>query len=88
VDLTNVVAGRASISDIFNEALGVSGIPKTLSSISSGATPILPQDSPKNSEGNSVITFTQNNYSPVPLSRFEIYRQTRNQLALVKQASK
>lgn len=88
VDLTNVVAGRESISDIFNEAIGVSGIPRTLSSISSGTTPILPQDSVKNGEGNSVITFTQNNYSPVPLSRFEIYRQTRNQLALVKQATK
>lgn len=88
VDLTNVVAGKASISDIFNEAIGVSSIPKTLSSISSGTAQALPQDSVKNAEGNSVITFTQNNYSPVPLSRFEIYRQTRNQLALVKQATK
>jgi len=88
VDLTNVVAGQASISDIFNEAIGVSGIPKTLSSISSGTSPIVSQDGGKNGEGNSVITFTQNNYSPVPLSRFEIYRQTRNQLALVKQAVK
>lgn len=31
------------------------------------------------------IQFTQNNYSPKALSRFEIHRQTRNQLLLFKQ---
>lgn len=31
--------------------------------------------------GGSVINYTQNNYSPKSLSRIEIYRQTRNQLA-------
>jgi tape measure domain-containing protein len=88
VDLTNVVASKDSIGSIFNKAIAVSGVPRTLSSISSGTTSALPQDNVKNGEGNSVVTFTQNNYSPVPLSRFEIYRQTRNQLALVKQAIK
>lgn len=31
--------------------------------------------------GGSVVNYTQNNYSPKSLSRIEIYRQTRNQLA-------
>lgn len=30
---------------------------------------------------HSTVSFTQNNYSPKPLSRLEIYRQTKNQLA-------
>jgi hypothetical protein len=29
-------------------------------------------------------TFIQNNYSPKALSRMEIYRQTRNQISMVK----
>ena len=35
--------------------------------------------------GNGVnINFEQNNYSPTELSRLDIYRQTRNQLAMLK----
>ena len=30
------------------------------------------------------INFEQNNYSPTELSRLDIYRQTRNQLAMLK----
>ena len=32
----------------------------------------------------SMISFTQNNYSPKPLSRFDIYRQTKNQLSSIE----
>lgn len=32
------------------------------------------------------INFTQNNYSPKALSRYEIYRDTKNQLSMVKGA--
>ena len=34
--------------------------------------------------GNMSVNFTQNNYSPKALSRFEIYRQTKNQLSAMK----
>lgn len=36
------------------------------------------------SEGGSNINFVQNNYSPKALSRKEIYRQTKNELAWAK----
>ncbi|WP_130837521.1 hypothetical protein [Lachnoclostridium sp. Marseille-P6806] len=36
-----------------------------------------------NNSGSN-INFTQNNYSPTALSRLDIYRQTRNQLAILK----
>lgn len=39
-----------------------------------------------NGSGNTVYTFTQNNYSPKALDRSEIYRQTRNQFSQIKQA--
>lgn len=35
---------------------------------------------------NPTITFTQNNYSPKALSRYEIYRNTRNQISQLKGA--
>lgn len=41
-----------------------------------------------NSYGNRSVQFVQNNYSPKALSRVEIYRQTKNQLAMIKEAVK
>ena len=35
-------------------------------------------------QGQASQTFIQNNYSPRALSRLEIYRQTRNQFAMMK----
>lgn len=46
-----------------------------------------PTGSPGKEEGTAssiVNNFTQNNYSPKALSRLDIYRQTKNQLATVK----
>lgn len=42
------------------------------------------QFSSKPSETN--VTFTQNNYSPKALSRIDIYRQTKNQISMMKGA--
>lgn len=36
--------------------------------------------------GGNDVTFVQNNYSPAALSTVEIYRQTKNQLSLAKEA--
>lgn len=44
------------------------------------------EDSSENQNGNGNMTFVQNNYSPKALSREEIYRQTRNQFALAREA--
>lgn len=38
------------------------------------------------SSGGAVFNFTQNNYSPKALSRIDVYRQTRNQFAAMKEA--
>ena len=38
----------------------------------------------KNLNKEPNIQFVQNNYSPKALSRFDIYRQTKNQLSMLK----
>lgn len=40
--------------------------------------------SPTQSKGNTINNYTQNNYSPKALNNAEIYRQTKNALAYVK----
>lgn len=53
------------------------------------------QNNSNNQNGNKMgntgavnYNFTQNNYSPTPLSRTEIYRQTNNQFSRFKEATK
>lgn len=43
-------------------------------------------DSDDSNSGDVYYEFTQNNYSPTALSRADIYRQTKNQFAMVKEA--
>lgn len=57
----------------------------------SGYTPIAGIDSVASKEYGSGVTnqsfnFTQNNYSPKSLSRTDIYRQTKNQFSMAKEA--
>ena len=42
------------------------------------------QNGVNTSEKGNTYQFTQNNYSPKPLSRLEIYRQTKNQFSAMK----
>lgn len=59
------------------------------SSISIGRTNGYELDNSSNDAQNAApasINFTQNNYSPKALDRYEIYRQTKNQVALLKGA--
>ena len=37
-----------------------------------------------NPEATPQINFTQNNYSPKELSRYDIYRNTKNQISMMK----
>lgn len=59
---------------------------KMASTIGVGQAPV----STGNTDGATVvpgsINFTQNNYSPKALDRYEIYRQTKNQVAMLKGA--
>lgn len=83
IDLSDVQNGIGSIGKMFDRtnqlALRVSSTGKMGSQrdISQANT-----DSPNTTPS---LSFTQNNYSPKPLSRLDIYRQTKNQFAAVKE---
>lgn len=67
---------KAGLKEIASLILaGMNGKPKP-SGTSGGGT--------SGSSGGTVINYTQNNNSPKALSRFEIYRQTKNMLEAVK----
>lgn len=86
LDLTDVVAGGKDISKFLSGgSISVSGSSDKLSSITSGMK--IGQDTNQTVNADtkpSSVSFTQYNYSPTALSRFEIYRQTRNQLKMMK----
>lgn len=69
LDLSRLNAGASQISSM----LGRHNV-KVSGDVQNGGT---------NSGGVS-YNFTQNNYSPEALSRYEIYRQTKNQLSMMK----
>ena len=90
VDLTNVNEAADIINDMFSHAIAnINGnVGKTSSSMNyRKSTNNMPdiQNGDGSSNGTNV-TFIQNNNSPKALSRIEIYRQTRNQLAQFKEA--
>lgn len=86
-DMSNVKAVRSDLKDIFGTSLN--GSISTLNAIhqngstksdsTSMATPV-PQQ--------SVVNYTQNNYSPKALSRYDIYKQTRRQLSSVERLAR
>src|SRR3972149_4790252 len=86
LDLSEIVSGNKQISGIFGRSsLNVSRIADGIISIKPPkveSSQIL-SNSPKAVQP-SAIAFNQYNYSPEALSRFEIYRQTRNLLNLKK----
>ena len=89
VDLTNVMDAAETINGMFSEALSSIGVNVTKASTSMTARQ--QTNSPQNIQnedgsGNTHVTFIQNNNSPKALSRIDIYRQTRNQLAQFREA--
>lgn len=74
LDLSNVQAGVRTLNSVFstNQAL-------------SAGTALQNLQNGQSTSGN--VQFIQNNYSPKALSRVDIYRQTRNQLAQIKQVT-
>lgn len=87
MDLTDVAAGSEVINSMLsNQSLGITSAQQA-SSINFGQNGSGLQKDPSETEIDKTpqnITFNQNNYSPAELSRIEIYRQTKNQLAMLK----
>ena len=87
IDLTDIVAGGKQIDNLLgSKSLNVSANAGTLSSITNGMRSPLDLAIQANQNGSnpSSVVFNQNNYSPTALSRLDIYRQTRNQLTMMK----
>lgn len=89
VDLTNVMDAADTINGLFNDALSNIGVNVTKASSSmatkqkSNNQQNIQNDS---GSGETKVSFVQNNYSPKALSRIDIYRDTRNQLAQFREA--
>ena len=81
-DMNPIITPRLDLSYIEAET---SALDKMLNSKSIPVEGEL-QNGEEVTSGNIYNTFTQNNYSPKALSRYEIYRQTRNQLSQIKGA--
>ena len=80
LDLSNVESGMARLSAMFSsdQAMRISvGMSQNGDSTSQNG------DSSSSKSGN-IYNYTQNNYSPKPLSAVDIYRQTKNQLSAMK----
>jgi len=78
LDLSDVESGTSRLNALFSRTQAMS--------ISSGMNRVANeeiQNGSITSSGNT-IQFTQNIYSPKALSRIEIYRQTKNQLSMMK----
>ena len=88
IDLSNVEEGNKQIDSMLaNKNLNLAFAKDRVTSVSSSLQPqVVADTSTVPVAGNSVIAFTQNNYSPKELSRIDIYRQTRNQLQQIKVA--
>ena len=78
LDLSDVESGTSRLNALFSRTQAMS--------ISAGMNRVANEEIQNGviaSSGNT-IQFTQNNYSPKALSRIEIYRQTKNQLSMMK----
>lgn len=95
----DIAENDANLTPVITPVLDLSGVRKTASSIRgifpgqsiSLASSVGIGRSNANTDSTSVtdngvpqINFTQNNYSPKALSRVEIYRQTKNQVSMMK----
>ena len=79
LDLSNVKTGAKQISTMFNRTQAID----ILASEDRTVSDIVLENNTGTPHGN-VISFTQNNYSPKALSRIDIYRQTKNQISIMK----
>lgn len=76
IDLSNVRDGVKTISSMMSK--------RSVNSIRVGIDDRSNNEAKVNEGLNGTINFVQNNYSPKALSRYDIYRQTNNQLNQIK----
>ena len=81
LDLDSIQNGMKNISDILNQDNEIAT--KIATDKNSRGVNSEKQNPEEQKQGNT-YQFTQNNYSPKPLSRIELYRQTKNQFSAVK----
>jgi tape measure domain-containing protein len=81
LDLTSVRDEAARLGEFLIDPLTSTVQAASISSAREAAQTATDSSSPS---GNTEVTFVQNNNSPKALSEAEIYRQTKNQLSLVK----
>ena len=86
LDLSDVEAGAYKMDSIFGKNRSVSMAMDISRDISHAKVSKESSENTPTSKMSGNITFTQNNYSPKSLSRVEIYRQTKNQISMMKGA--
>lgn len=79
LDLSDVESKMGKLSSMF----GMNQVMSISSSMNTNPSRTIQNGAPASTSGN-IYQFTQNNYSPKPLNRIEIYRQTRNQFSAMK----
>lgn len=86
LDLGNVISGANQIGSILGGGGLVSGLTSSQAAYLAGSVNVIDTTGVDVSSSTPrEITFQQNNYSPTALSTADIYRQTRNQIALAKE---
>ena len=86
LDMSDIQNGSKVIDGMFTQRHGiqVASIMPRINSIAARTTNPSTEIN-RNPEGaSSAFNFVQNNYSPTPLSRLDIYRQTKNQFSAMK----
>ena len=79
IDLSDVESGASRLNALLSRSRAMS----ISASMNRGVNEEI-QNGKSTSSAGIVYQFTQNNYSPKPLSRLEIYRQTKNQFSALK----
>lgn len=87
LDLSNIQNGNRYLRSMLSGNVGIVGYGSISKSRDISSNIYDPQKTTNTSipAGSIVTNFTQNNYSPKPLSRSEIYRQTKGQFATFKE---
>lgn len=89
VDLSEVEKSADSIASLFNKSIGVTVDKASAASgsiVAKKASEKASTEESSKSSGGNTYNFNQYNNSPKPLSRIEIYRNTKNQFAQFKEA--
>ena len=90
LDTSDIEYKAANISRLFNSAdlalaYTASGTMKAIAPANVQNGPTNSEENESTSSGGTQINLTQNNYSPKALNRYEIYRQTNNQMRQLKE---